>query len=252
MLTSALEQYQQQQRLTAAAVRQARRVESRGLLEVAKVIATYQVASIALTTGSTPNVLDEQGIDAPPAANMGSASLLTGSGAGGLIAATATPAAFDRLIASLVQDAGRTAAAVDIARRPALTGYVRSLNPPSCGRCAVLAGRIYRYSTGFARHPGCDCLMTPTTLSDGLDLVTDPSDLVANGQIRGLSKGDQSALDNGADLGQVVNVRKKAAGLTVGSSVLERAGRLTPQGILRVASTRDEQIALLKRFGYLL
>jgi hypothetical protein len=252
VLTSALEQYEQQQRLTALAVRQARRVEARGDAEVVRVLSTYQLAAVALTTGSTAAILDEQGIDAPPEGQVGAAALLTGRGASGLINSTRSAAAFDRLIASLVQDVGRTAAAVDITSRPALSGYVRSLNPPSCGRCAILAGRVYRYSTGFQRHPGCDCLMTPTTLAAGQDLVTDPTDLLANGQIRGLSKGDLAALDHGADLGQVVNVRKKQAGLTVGSSVLERAGRLTPQGILRLASTRAEQIALLKRWGYLL
>lgn len=34
-------------------------------------------------------------------------------------------------------------------------GYVRVLNPPSCGRCAILAGRFYRWSAGFQRHPMC-------------------------------------------------------------------------------------------------
>lgn len=252
MLTSALEQYRQQQRLTALAVRQGRRVATRGTGAVSRVIAAYQAAAIALALGSAEKVLAEQGITAPPVASVGSAALLTGSAATALLDATDTGSAFDRLIATLVGDAGRTAAAVDIARRPAISGYVRSLNPPSCGRCAVLAGRVYRFSTGFQRHPLCDCLVTPTTEAAGKDLITDPTDLVERGLIRGLSKGDQAALDLGADLGKVVNIRRQKAGLTVGSSVIQRRGRLTPQGVLNIASDRDEAIALLRRYGYLL
>lgn len=252
MLTSAREQYRQQQRLTALAVRQARRVKARGVAEVVRTLAAYQATAITLTVNVTPEVLAEQGIEAPPASAISLPSLLTGASASVLIDAAGSPEAFDRIVASLVQDAGRTAAAVDIARRPAITGYVRSLNPPSCGRCAILAGRIYRYSTGFQRHPNCDCLMTPTTNVTGRELITDPAELVEKGLIRGLSKGDLEALKVGADLGQVVNVRRKQAGLTVGSSVMQRAGRLTPQGVLAVASDRQQHIELLKRYGYLL
>lgn len=252
MLTSAREQYRQQQRLTAAGLRQARRVAPRGTGAVSRVVATYQAAAIALAIASTPEVLAEQGIEAPPVAAVSSSALLTGSATTGLLDSVKTSDAFDRLVATLLVDAGRTAAAVDIARRPALTGYVRSLNPPSCGRCAVLAGRVYRYSTGFQRHPRCDCLMTPTTEAIGQGLVTDPTNLVERGLIRGLSQGDMVALDNGADLGQVVNVRRKSAGLRVGSSVYARGERLTPQGILATASDRTQAIDLLKQNGYLL
>jgi hypothetical protein len=252
MLQSALDQYRQQQRITALGLRQARKVAPTGLQAVARVIATYQVAAIALAVGSTEDVIAEQGIKAPPVAQVGAASLLTGSTATRLLEIVDTAAAFDRLVSTLIQDAGRTAAVVDIASRPALTGYVRSLNPPSCSRCAVLAGRVYRYSDGFQRHPGCDCIMSATTTGQGPFLVTDPTDLLESGQIRGLSKGDMEALDNGADLGRVVNVRRKQAGLTVGSSVYSRAGQLTPQGVLNVASDRAQAIELLRQYGYLL
>jgi hypothetical protein len=56
-----------------------------------------------------------------------------------------------------VADAGRGAAGVDTATRRN-TGYVRMLNPPSCSRCSVLAGRFYRWNAGFNRHPKCDCI----------------------------------------------------------------------------------------------
>lgn len=34
---------------------------------------------------------------------------------------------------------------------------------PACGRCILLSGRSYRYSTGFLRQPRCDCSMRPVT-----------------------------------------------------------------------------------------
>ena len=250
MLTAASEHYRDQQQVSALALREMRRTGD-NVLTQAQIINAYQVASIDLTLGYTPAELKEQGIDAPAVGTVNRGSLLTDGSAIVDRLGQASSSTFDALIVSLVQDAGRTAASVDMGRRPAITGHVRSLNPPSCPRCAVLAGRVYRYSDGFARHPGCDCLMTPTTESAGKDLTLDPTDAIKNGQITGLSSGDRAALDAGADLGQVVNVRRKEAGLTIGSSVVSRAGRLTPQGIQRIASDRAEAVELLRRFGYI-
>lgn len=252
MLTSALEHYREQQQVSALALREARRNSSRSLSTIAQIVASYQVAAITLTLGNTPEELSEQDIDAPPVGGVVTGSLLTdGASTVERLDAAASNAMFDSIVLSLVQDAGRTAAAVDIGRRPALTGYVRSLNTPSCSRCAVLAGRVYRYSTGFQRHPRCDCLMTPTTESAGANLVLDTDAALARGQITGLSAADKKALDLGADLGQVVNVRRHAAGLSAGSSVVARAVRLTPQGILSLAADREQAIDLLRRFGYI-
>lgn len=155
------------------------------------------------------------------------------------------------LAQSLVQAAGQAAQSVTTAARPAVTGYARYLNPPSCSRCAILAGRIYRYSTGFQRHPLCDCVMQPTNETVGRDLITSPAEAFEKGQIRGLSRADTQAIHDGADLGQVVNIRRAAAGLSESGAVLARAGRLSPEGIYRTASDRSEALALLRRFGYL-
>lgn len=251
LLQSARSQYAEQQKIAASAVLAARRRRRQGVRGVIPALTAHQLEAAALSLDSLPEQLDEQGIDALPVSEVVVPALISGKAAAPLLEKATTPARFDRLIAALVTDAGRTASAVDMLRRPALTGYIRSLSPPSCGRCAVLAGRVYRYSTGFQRHPRCDCLMTPTTLSAGRNLVIDPTELARNGQIRGLSSGDMEALDNGADLGQIVNVRRKQAGLTVGSSVIARAGRLTPQGIQRLASDREDAIRMLRQFGYL-
>lgn len=248
MLSAAARQYAQQQRITALGVAQARKTATRGSAAVATVLGRYQYASAALAIGYAPELLSEQGISSDADGHAVASSVLTGAGAADLFDQAATDAAFARLAGSLIADAGRTAQFVDLATRPAATGYIRTLTPPSCGRCAVLAGRVYRHSTGFQRHPGCDCLMTPTNEAVGQDLVTvaDPA------QITDLSAADREALDAGADLGQIVNVRRKAAGLTRGGSVLERSGRPTPAGIYAVASSRAEALELFKRFGYVL
>lgn len=251
MLSSALSQYRQQQRISVLGLTHARRISTRGSRVVARTLGAYQASSARLAIDTAPDLLIEQGIDATQTARVLPASVLSGDGAAAFFDKAATSAAFDSIVLALIQDAGRTAAAIDNTTRPAVTGYIRSLNGPTCSRCAVLAGRVYRYSQGFQRHPRCDCLMTPTNEAAGKHLVTNPATAFRNGDVRGLSKGDTEALSLGADMGQVVNVRRKEAGLTIGSSVIERAGRLTPQGILHLATDRARQLTLLRRFGYI-
>jgi hypothetical protein len=250
-LLASREEYRKQQRLTALAVADVRRRKSRGLSAVVAGLAAYQVAGVEIALGIGEDALAEQGIDAPPVARIEPLSLASGAAVAPLYQKTASAYAFDLLTSTMVANAFSTASTVDMLRRPKLTGYVRYLSPPSCSRCAILAGRFYRYSQGFQRHPRCDCTMRPSTESVGSALVSDPMAAFRAGQVRGLSKADVEAIENGADLGQVVNVRRKAAGLTDGSSVIARAGRLTPSGIQRVATDRDDAIRLLTKFGYI-
>lgn len=251
MLVSARRHYTRQAVLAQRAAGEARRQHNRaGLVRTA---AVYQAAAARMAFDATPDVLSEQGLDAPAAGSPAVLPLLT---SGPLVAQMVDKVdagwQLDRLFTTLVADAGRTATQVDMVSRPALTGHVRHLSPPSCSRCAVLAGRVYRWSTGFQRHPGCDCLMVPTTSTVGEGLVTSPRDAFNSGQVTGLSKSDVRAVNAGADLGQVVNVRRRAAGLRYGGSVAERAGRVTPAGILSLASDRDDAIRLLRVHGYIL
>lgn len=156
---------------------------------------------------------------------------------------------FARLVSSLVQDAGRAAQGVDTATRPRV-GHVRHLQLPSCSRCAVLAGRVYRHSTGFKRHPGCDCTMVPTALDSGL--TYDPQELAEQGLVTGLSRADRAALADGADFNQVANARRSPGDLRDASGYLSRAGRLTPAGIYQMAGNdRAKALGLLKAAGYI-
>ena len=251
MLKSSREQYQEQQRINASALIGARRKRRSGATAVADVISAHQIESAALSFNSLPGQLAEQGIEAAVEGAASLSALRSGRKVTALLDQTKTDSEFARLVLSLTMNASRTASVVDMGRRPALTGYVRVLVLPSCSRCAILAGRFYRYSQGFQRHPRCDCTMQPSNDVTAPHLVTDPEAAVRAGQVRGLSKADMAAFEEGADLGRIVNVRRQSAGLSVGSSVISRAGRLTPEGIQRIASDRAEFTSLLRSNGYI-
>lgn len=248
---AATEHYLTSAALTEEAVRRALAAQSHGTAAVASVTAAYQAAAATEAELAVAAILAEQGIEAIASGALNQLAFTTAADIlAALLADVETDQAFMRLIASLVQDAGRSAESVATTVRPQI-GYVRYLSPPSCGRCAVLAGRVYRWSEGFLRHPNCDCVMLPTTIDAGPGLITDPLELVDRGLVTGLSKADLRAIADGADIGKVVNVRRIAAGLRESGRVLSRRGRLTPEGIYRIASDRAEAIALLRRFRYL-
>jgi hypothetical protein len=181
------------------------------------------------------------------------------------------------LAESQVQDAGRVATSVATTARPKLSGYVRQLVPPTCGRCAILAGKHYKWNAGFQRHPHCNCVNVPVSEDVAGDLTTDPSNyfqsLKPGDQDRYFGKSNAQAIRDGADMGQVVNASRSMYTTTFGSRTLQatREGvtsrglfgagdvaaqigglRLMPEQIyLDAHGDRDLAIQLLKRFGYL-
>jgi hypothetical protein len=184
-----------------------------------------------------------------------------------------------RLIAATqVADAARVADGVAIAATPGLGGYVRMLNLPSCARCAILAGKYYRWNQGFQRHPACDCRHIPASEDVAGDLLTDPEKAVASGKVTGLTRADRQALAEGADLNQIVNAKRgiRSAGgrqftiegttsrgiagqrlgdlRSVRGSRYRRSGvaRITPEQIYRDATSREDAIRLLRMHGYII
>lgn len=247
-LRSAAEHYRLSALIARRAATEARKAQTRGA-SIAAVVATHQMAQAQLSQSATADMLAEQAIDSTADALLNVLRFATSADTLEQMLATTAEVDFDRLIESLVQDAGRAAESVATAVRPDIA-HVRYLSPPSCARCAVLANRVYRYSDGFARHPNCDCVMVPTTVANAGP--QDVEALVRAGQVTGLSKADQQALRDGADLGQVVNVRRRKAGLRQAGRVLARRGQPTPEGIYAMTSTRDEAVELLQRFGYVI
>jgi hypothetical protein len=107
-----------------------------------------------------------------------------------------------------VADTARSSVAAGMAARPHATGYYRALRPPSCSRCAILAGRFYKWNAGFKRHPRCDCVHTPVNEPDDR-FEYDAHAAIAAGQVTGLSKADLKAIvEHGANPAQVVNAKQ--------------------------------------------
>lgn len=252
-LRTAERYYRFSQRLAARATRTAKQARNAGPTAVATVILQHQAAQAAEVPSVSTAMLAEQGIESAPAAVLNTLAFITEQRrVEAMLAEIEQDMTWqlERLVESLVQEAGRAAQAVDIVSRPRVS-HVRHLNLPSCSRCAVLAGRVYRYSESFKRHPGCDCVMIPVTVASP-DLTYNPEQMARDGLVTGLSKADQKALDDGADFGQVVNVQSRKAGLIEAGQVLDRAGRPTPAGIYRSATSREEAVDLLRQHGYLL
>jgi hypothetical protein len=253
MLASALEHYRRQQGITALGVAAARRAgDSARLLAVVSLF-QEKAAEDAITAVGV--MLDEQNIDAPPEARpdpkaFAGASSDGRSLSGLLAAATSLPL----VVATQLQDAARVAAGVAIAARPRVTEYVRMLNPPSCPRCAVLAGRFYGWNEGFQRHPLCDCRHVPTTEDVAGDLRTDPMAAFRAGEIKGLTVAETKAINEGADISRIVNARRSRYVDEAGHRMtFERGARPTPEQIYRDAGDdRAAAIGSLQRFGYLL
>lgn len=247
-LTSARRNYRLSALIARRAVREARKVRSRGSLAVAGVVVAHQVAQAQTSQAAVVDMLAEQGLDVAADASLNLLAFTTEAPAvDRMLDSVSQGEEFDRLVESLVQDAARAAESVAVTVRPDIY-HVRYVNPPCCARCAVLAGRVYRWSDGFQRHPNCDCSMIPTTVAS--PLRQSPEQLVEDGQVRGLSKADLQAIGDGADVGQVVNVRRRSAGLLEAGHALTRSGRPTPAGIYRVATDREDAVRLLARYGY--
>lgn len=151
----------------------------------------------------------------------------------------------DMIVRTQLADAGRAAVSAGMVARRNVGGYVRMLNPPSCSRCAVLAGKWFRWNQGFQRHPRCDCRHIPTREDLADDLRTDPKayfdSLSKAEQDRVFTQAGAAAVRDGADVSQVVNARRGMA--TAGVSKT----RVNAQGL--VVNERHKTQATEQVFG---
>ena len=160
---------------------------------------------------------------------------------------------------------------MQIAARPRV-GYVRMLEPPSCSRCVILAGRFYRWNQGFLRHPRCDCKHIPTMVTDQAEafakgLIDDPYEVFTRmseaEQNRVFTNAGAQAIRDGADMSQVVNARRgmkyRGAFTSEGTSKHGWAGqilrpgqkRMTPETIYRLNPNREQAVEALRAQGYI-
>lgn len=195
-----------------------------------------------------------------------------------------------RIVGSETADAGRSAAGVGIIANRTATGYVRVISPGACSRCVILAGLVFHTSQAFKRHPHCLCVNEPTIEGlDRAHIDPDQyfRELSAAEQDATFGRAGAQAIRDGADISSVVNVRRKGAVYTAdaygrrvlatregttrrgsfyraerqraidrgqvpasGAGFRLRSPRLMPEEIYRLADTREDAIAMLRRFGY--
>lgn len=176
--------------------------------------------------------------------------------AAGLASSDAHAAGLARLLTyttTEVADAGRLAVQAALLAEPAVAGYERVVRLPACGRCLILAGRLYGTTDAFARHPRCDCQMRPVTHDQWrTGDATNTPDALFNRMTRAqqdaaFGPGDAAAIRAGADMARVVNAR----------GVTPAGGRRRPSGVPTAAqlvaehTDRTELLAALRRHGYL-
>ncbi|MFI7168184.1 ADP-ribosyltransferase [Rhodococcoides fascians] len=183
------------------------------------------------------------------------------------------------LVQSTLSDTGRAAEKLGIASRLDV-GFTRMLNPPACSRCIILAGRFYRYSAGFKRHPRCSCKHLPTFRDSAPDVALDGrqyfDSLSTEEQDRTFTQAGAEAIRAGADINQVVNADRgmqvaqvygrRLAYTTEGTTRRGVAGqiirsrgrnptttpRLMPEAILEIAEDQADALRLLRLNGYIL
>ena len=149
--------------LIQRALRDANAAKAAGLATVATVIGQHQVAAAAQGQTAVGLMLAEQGIEAAPLARLNPLSFTTQlSRSVGMLEQVKVDAEFDRLVSSLVSDAGRSAESVATTVRPRI-GYVR------LSVAAVLL------TVRGARGPGLPVLASVPTAS-GLRLHDGPHD----------------------------------------------------------------------------
>ena len=171
----------------------------------------------------------------------------------------------DAIVQTVITDAVRQVTQAEVATREGV-GWVRAVNPPCCGRCAILAGRWYRYNAGFQRHPRCDCFAIPAAEDVAGSLMTSPQALFEQGQVKGLTRRERDRLDNGDDLNKVINEsrdmwrariqeQKRAdkngtADAAADPVTRDRQARLGLEDLFASTRSRTEAVAAMRANGY--
>ena len=160
----------------------------------------------------------------------------------------------DTVVKTQLSDASRQSTGAAIAATDR-AGFVRVVGVPCCQRCAVLAGRFYKFSSGFKRHPRCDCQNVPTTQSRYAQVAPE----IGPDDVRDLTIAQRKAIGDGADFNQVINSHRHGArsadGMTTTSAIKLRGARgvrPTPEAIYKGSTSREQAVDLLRKYGYLL
>jgi hypothetical protein len=172
------------------------------------------------------------------------------------------------VVRTVIADTGRQADQAAMVSNRNVTGYVRVVHLPACSRCILLAGREYHVSSGFLRHPRCDCTMEPVTREHQPTPISPKGvfdRMSAAQQRKAFGEAGAKAINDGSDIGSVVNARKavdtvqmfgrkvQVTYTNTGSRRKKNPPRLMPEEIYRLADgDREHAIRLLDKNGYLL
>lgn len=288
----AIDQYERQQAIAALTVPVLRRLALRigsdfdsGWADVRpRAVAVLQLgraAAVHAASQYTSAVLAETGQAGVPAGAVVPAAFLASapSGAGVGESLDALPAKAKQAVArgatvvearsaaaswlsgvalTMLADTRRDVYQADMIARPQVTGYVRMLNPPSCSRCAILAGKRFAWNQGFQRHPRCDCQHIPASEQVAGDLTTDPYEyfrsLSEKDQDRLFGKWNAQGIRDGADIFQVVNTSQRAVPVVgSGGRVVKYAGRTKPTLAQIYTSDSDRRFVIenMQYHGYI-
>ncbi|WSF39432.1 hypothetical protein OG548_08260 [Streptomyces sp. NBC_01356] len=170
-------------------------------------------------------------------------------------------------VRTVISDTGRQADQAAMVANRNVVAYVRVVELPACSRCIILAGREYGVSSGFLRHPRCDCTMEPVTRKRRpmpLDAEELFKSMSADQRRKVFGEAGTQAIEDGSSISTVVNARKsmdqvqmfgKRVQVTyvgTGSRKKKRPPRLMPEEIYRLAGDdRAHAIRLLYKNGYL-
>lgn len=161
----------------------------------------------------------------------------------------------ERAIPTQVADAARGSQLVTMTATPAVTGYVRVVEPGACARCAILAGKHFRWDNDFLRHPRCHCSTVPSGDGAHRVAIASPEDHFA-----GLSREEQDRI-YGPENAEAI--RLGASPITV---VNANRGTYTPTGrrhptpsarpmpgdlLAQAGGDRDAAVELLRQYGFL-
>lgn len=156
---------------------------------------------------------------------------------------------------TMLADTRRDVYQTDMVQRPRVSGYVRMLNPPSCSRCVILAGKRFQWNEGFQRHPRCDCIHIPASESVAGDMTVDPyayfKSLSEKDQSRYFGKVQAQAVRDGADIYRVVNVSNRGLGTAASNARYGTPFKRTLEDIYGRGATRQVVVSDLEYHGWI-
>ena len=262
--------------------------------QLLEVVTAGRLATVNAAVDYTPQLLAETGQVAPAYGTLAPESFIEFTPQGGSVATlldvgvvkakmavgagASAPEALARsgswltgTLLTVMADTRRNVYAADLGQRPAITGYVRMLNAPSCSRCVILAGKFFRWNQGFQRHPRCDCLHVASSnekwardegyISDPYEyfnsLSTEDQDKLFRphnetpGRAAQIGKSNARAIRDGGDIYRIENVRLRGLGTAKANLRYGTPSRMTVDDIYRTAGTRTNAVKMMEREGYI-